>query len=327
MRWLLLFSCSLFALDLEQNIPSFVLETKKIEIPGYPDAFNASIVPWQDAYLMSFRIIPDRKSSFTTYTGLIWLNDDFEPIAEPQILDFRRGLNTPSRAADARLIKVGERLYIVYEDNTDLKITRGGFRVYVGEIHQEGDRFTVENIHCLSKFPGANPDKREKSWVPFDYQGTLLLAYTLEPHRIFRPHFEECFAYSITDTALNWEYGIVRGGTPALEVDGQYLSFFHSVQEMETVHSRNQKSLHYFMGAYTFNLQPPFKIERISCEPIIAKGFYRHSGFAPFWHPVRAIFPCGYVVQGDYLWVAYGREDHEIWVIKLDKKGLLASLR
>src|ERR1700755_464587 len=113
MRVLFLFFATMgFAfIDLEETPTSFILETKQIVIPGYPDAFNPSIVRWQDAYLMSFRIIPDRKFSYTTYTGLIWLDDDFAPIGEPQILNTRGpGAVSPSRMADARLIEVGKRL-------------------------------------------------------------------------------------------------------------------------------------------------------------------------------------------------------------------------
>ena len=41
--------CNLFAfLDLETMNADFVLETKKIDIPGYPDAFNPSITQWND---------------------------------------------------------------------------------------------------------------------------------------------------------------------------------------------------------------------------------------------------------------------------------------
>ena len=28
----------------------------------------------------------------------------------------------------------------------------------------------------------------------------------------------------------------------------------------------------------------------------------------------------------EHVWIVYGRQDHELWVAKLDKKGLLESL-
>lgn len=322
--------CCFASIDLEERSQDFVLETKKIEIPGHPEALNASMIRWNGSILMSFRVIPDRKNSFISLLGLIWLDDDFSPISEPQILGTRTSFSlSPSRAGDGRLIAVRDRLYIVYDDNEDEKVTRGGFRVYVGEVTCERGVFSLKNIERLSRFEGASEKVREKSWVPFDYKGTLLLAYSIDPHVIFRPLLSggECETVVSTKGQMDWDWGILRGGTPALEVDGRYLAFFHSPKEMITANSLEKKSLHYFMGAYTFNLEPPFNIEQMSPEPIIAKGFYKHTGFKPYWHPVRAIFPCGYILDGDYIWVSYGREDHEIWVAKLDKKGLFKSLK
>src|SRR5579863_1410807 len=116
--WMLSLCACLSAqpIDLEERIQDFVLETKKIEIPGYPLALNASMIRWNGAILMSFRVIPDRRSSFTSLLGLIWLDDDFTPISEPQILATRTSQDvSPSRAGDGRLVAVGERLYIVYD--------------------------------------------------------------------------------------------------------------------------------------------------------------------------------------------------------------------
>ena len=316
------------AMDLEKNQQDFVLETRKIEIPGYPHAFNPSIVRWNGSLLMSFRIIPDRKASFTSYIGLIWLDDEFMPISEPQILDARVELKTPSRAEDGRLVAVGERLYMVYDDNLDVKITKGGFRVFVAEVACEKGSFSLKDVENLVTFDGASDQRREKSWTPFDYRGDLMLAYSLDPHLIFRPIGQgQCETIASTKGGVDWNWGPLRGGTPALAIDGQYLAFFHSCKEMESVQSKNEKSLHYFIGAYTFNIDPPFEIEKISPVPIIAKGFYHHTGFKPYWHPVRAVFPCGYIVDNDSIWVAYGREDHEVWVVRLDKKRLLNSLK
>ena len=36
--------------------------------------------------------------------------------------------------------------------------------------------------------------------------------------------------------------------------------------------------------------------------------------------------PCGFIANSDYIWVTLGRQDHEIWIIKLDKFKLMQSL-
>src|SRR4051794_22577997 len=94
------FSVSLYAQkDLEEIAQDFIIETKKVTIPAAPHAFNPSIVQWQGRWLMSFRVIenPNRILGFSSAAesdiGLIWLDDDFNPIGQPQFISLNH-LNT-----------------------------------------------------------------------------------------------------------------------------------------------------------------------------------------------------------------------------------------
>jgi predicted GH43/DUF377 family glycosyl hydrolase len=316
-------------IDLEERAQDFVLETKKIEIPGYPYAFNPSIIRWGEGFLMSFRIIPDLKNPYTSRLGLIWLDSQFNPISEPQLLETRNRTSvSPSRAEDGRLIFVGERLYLIYSDNIEAQISRGGFRMYIAEVREKNGRLFIEEPESLLHFEGETREKREKNWVPFDYQGNLMLAYSILPHRIFHPLLERqcCETFAVTEAPIRWRWGEVRGGTPGLLVDGEYLAFFHSCKKISTVHSEGNPVLHYFMGAYTFKPYPPFSITRISREPIVGKKFYKGPIYRPYWGSVRVVFPAGFVFDENYVWIAYGRQDHEVWIAKLHKKALLENL-
>lgn len=330
------FFCFLFphsfllsAVDLSNFQQDFVLETKKITVPGYPYAFNPTIIRWKGGFLLGFRDIPDPKNPFHSVLGLVLMDEHFKAIGKPQILNTRTSSSSvPSRAEDARLILIKDRLYMIYSDNCDFKITKGGFRIYIAEVKLIEGKFVLENIECLSQFPGESFQKREKNWVPFVYKEHLLLAYSLQPHLIFKPIFGkgrcETFAFSCCD--FEWNWGELRGGTPGLINDSCYLAFFHTCQPLETIQSQEKNILHYFMGAYTFALQPPFEILSMSHEPIFGSGFYEGTNYKPYWHPINAIFPCGFVFDESYIWIAYGRQDHESWIIKLDKKKLLQSL-
>jgi predicted GH43/DUF377 family glycosyl hydrolase len=317
-------------LDLEAQSQDFVIETRKIEIPGYPHAFNPGIIRWREQILMSFRIIPDPKQNFTTELGLVFLNEDFEPITTPQLLNLRDEYAiAPCRAEDARLLALGNRLFMIYDDNTEPKISKGGFRMYVAELYYTGEHFIVDTIECLTDFEGESREIREKAWAPFDYQGRILLAYSILPHRIFHPRLDGsgiCDTVALSRSPIEWDFGILRGGTPGLLDNSEYLAFFHSSKSMATVHSDGKTILHYFMGAYTFSNEPPFAITAISPSPIIGKGFYNGINYAHYWKPVRCVFPCGYIFDEKFIWIAYGRDDHECWIAKLDKKGLLESL-
>jgi predicted GH43/DUF377 family glycosyl hydrolase len=83
--------------------------------------------------------------------------------------------------------------------------------------------------------------------------------------------------------------------------------------------------VHYFMGAYLFEDSPPFSIQKISPNPIVSKTFYNGPAYQT-WKPLRVVFPCGVIHNEKYIWVSYGRQDHEAWIVKLDKAGLYKSL-
>lgn len=328
------------SVDLEEQAQSFVLETRQLHIPGHPHAFNPSIARWRGGLLMSFREVNPlplpglRALSYMANSrlGLIWLDEDFRPLGPPQLLDLNK--NDPDRrvhyrAEEARLIVVADHLYLVYSDNRELEYRQGAVRVYLSEVSWDGENFSLLSTNCLSEFEGNHPERREKNWVPFLYQDKLYLAYSLFPHRIFFPYPETnyCETVAFTQSDIEWNLGELRGGTPALPLDDKLnLSFFHSCLDMPSLHSRDVPILHYFMGAYTFSREPPFTITSISPEPIIGINFYQGAQYVPYWKPVCVVFPCGFIFEGDYIWLSYGRQDHEIWIAKIDRQQLLNSL-
>jgi len=213
-------------------------------------------------------------------------------------------------------------LHIVYNNSFNGEVRR----MLIGIIEQEGEDFVVNSSECLLRFDGVREARSEKNWVPFDYNGTLHLAYSIVPHKILSPlGSSNCATVSATLPPVKWNWGVLRGGTPALLDGEEYLAFFHSVKTMATVHSEGINMPHYFMGAYTFSAEPPFHITRISQEPIVGRSFYAGPAYKTY-RPVRVVFPGGYVADEKFVWILYGRQDHEIWVVKIDKKALLGSL-
>lgn len=310
------------SIDLEEYCQDFVLQTKKIDVPGYPHAFNPSIIRWNNKLLMSFRIITRTKiepiSSFSSDSqmGLIWLDDDFNPDSPPQILDCE---NTSPE--DGRLIEIDGRIYMIYSGK--------GFHIYIAELSFDGFQFHVIHNERLV-FEGSNPNHREKNWVPFVCNDHLHLAYQLYPYTILAPALDGtgvCETISHSKPSIVWEWGELRGGTPALKLnETTYIAFFHSSTLLETLHSHGEAIPHYFMGAYTFSNDPTFQMQQISPEPIVSRLFYSGADYKPYWHPVRVVFPCGILMEERFIWVTYGRQDHECWVVKIEKQGLLESL-
>lgn len=314
--------------DLEDLVQDFVLETKQILIDGYPNAFNPSIIRYQGRLLLCFRFY-ESITGATDKIGLVWLDDELNPASSAQIIDFR--LNDPfciMKRQDPRLVALGESLFIVYNNVLEFPKDREIRRMAFAELFFDGERFSAGNSDCFVRFEKERIDRSEKNWVPFEYNGELLLAYSLVPHRIFRPLFgkSECELVASTLGKMKWDWGVLRGGTPALLNDeGEFLSFFHCSKSMCTVHSKGRSIPHYFMGAYTFSAEPPFELTRMSPMPIIGKNFY-HGPAHKTWKPLVVVFPGGYVFDGPNIWIVYGRQDHEVWAVKIDKEGLLKSL-
>lgn len=337
---LLLFSLSLAPLqgsfqqgsfkDLEQNPNECIIDLKQVVIPGHEHAFNPSLVRWKDHYLLCFRevsgtIIHSPQSAASSTISLVWLDDDFNPISTAYKLDFN---NLRDCTDDARILVVGDELQIIYSDNIEEVITDSGFRMWTAKIEVNEDSFRVYDQEKLTYFDGEQEFRREKNWTPFDYQSFLCLSYSLSPHKVFLPvkGTECCYTLSEHNQSLEWKWGEIRGGTPAILVNGHYLTFFHSCMDMQSLHSQGKSSLHYFMGAALFASSPPFEILKISKKPLVAKGFYSGENYIPYWKPVNAIFPCGIWEEKKTLIVSYGRQDHELWIARFDTKSLIESL-
>lgn len=317
---------SSFEIDLEENLDDCILETKQLFIPSYPDAFNPSMIRYQDKILMIFRI-RDPISKATNQMGLVFLDDDFNILSGPYLLNQELlHLEKRSMAQDPRLILIHDELYIVYND-TIVFPHHQIRRMHISKIVFDGFQFILENPEIILSFDQEIRNRHEKNWSPFIYENDLYLIHNISPHRILKPLFgtNECLTISETNPPIQWNYGELRGGTQAYLVGDVYLSFFHSSIDMQTVQSKGRKMTHYFMGAYTFSATPPFEIKSISPKPLFGKNFY-NGEIHKTWKPLRVVFPGGLIFDEKTIFVTYGRQDHEIWIVKFDKVKLLNSL-
>lgn len=312
--------------DLESCIQPFVLDTKQIIIPEFPGAFNASILPIDDKLLLCFRI-RDKHMVSTFEIGFVWLGSNFNIISKPAKLTILNSPSTFEQNQDPRLIMIEKKPYILYSNFIQLGevVTR---RMFVAPLHYKNNAFFIERPLCLHHPLEKLSPRWEKNWVPFNYHESLLLAYSIVPHTIVQPSLTsgESLLLDSTYSAHTWPWGELRGGTNAILLDqDHYLAFFHSSTYCATLHSQGKNIQHYFMGAYLFSATPPFALTHISPVPIIGKNFY-HGKEYKTWKSLRVVFPMSCFADEHYIWLCYGRQDHEIWVAQIDKEELLKSL-
>ena len=304
--------------DLEQMSQDYVLEVKQLHIPGYSTACNPSIVRWQGKLILSFNAYSTGKEDQPDLMGLAILDEDFNITGNPQILDVPKNL-----WQDARLVVLHDTLHLVFNG----AIEGGVRRTFITQAYFNDIEFSIELPRALLHFPGENPNQWERNWIPFVYNNSLLLASQLTPHRIIQPVLgsQKCEEVASSSFSSSWMWGIPKPGTAAHPDGDHYLALFNSIKVMPSIHSDGKSIQHYFMGAYTFEDHPPFRVTAICKEPIVGKHFY-HGPEYTMCKPCRVVFPCGYVMDEQFIWVVYGRQDHEIWMAKLEKKGLYDNM-
>jgi hypothetical protein len=314
-------------IDVDANIAGFILEEKQIVVPGYPDAFNPSIIRWEDGrLLMSFRT-RDPETKTANLVGFVFLNENYKAVGQATLLTINGDFPLKvSKAQGLKLFKTRNIYMIAYNNilNTPDLETR---RMIVAHLNFNKGRFSIANPKYILSYEGDPWRWREKNWAPFDYKGNIHFSYTINPHKVFRlPRTSnDCITVANTDPEICWNWGEIRGGTPALRDGDQFLGFFHSWKDLRSVQSDNKKISHYFIGAYRFEASKFFPVTHISPEPIVGKTFY-HAPDYPTWKPLKVIYPGGFILSEDYVWLIYGRQDHECWVAKIDKAALISSL-
>lgn len=311
-----------------------VTVTTQIELKDYPDAFNPSIINFNDGFLLSFRHCPDRDNySQISYIGVVLLDENLKPISEPQLLN-TRGINDHrlSQSEDARIFAYRDRLFLIFNDNVEIGYNPsapGRRDMYIAELFCSDNKFSVSSSLKLVHEEKYDTQLWQKNWVPFEYNNRLFLTYTISPHEVLTPNFlnGSCYTVHMTNPHISWDWGLLRGSTPPVLVDGEYLAFLHSVTKKTTDWVNY---FQYFIGAYTFSAEPPFKLTRISPYPIGVEEFYSPSHTPSFKVPTnykkKVVFPGGMAVSGSNLYVAYGKDDSEIWIATIDKAALMKSL-
>ena len=318
-----------------QNLPfgediGLILDVKNIVVRNVVAPYNATITEYEDGYLLFFRydvMQTKRPGSYFTHVGCAVLDHNFQQTEQ----EFQKIDTGSNYSEDSRVFKVGDSLYLVYNDihpgNHNCRTMR------IGKLNLAESRLDFVTDLDLQIKPV------EKNWVPFEYieNGVphIYLGYSINPHKVLKVEDPRVsilthltFPNFSTYNKLFWPslWGdYVKGGTPAKKVGNFYLSFFHSFFLDEN------KVAWYTMGAYTFEEAPPFRINAISNYPILYKGIYNSPPINTADPLKHVVFPGGFVegkVNGrEVIHLICGENDCATKIITLDKENLLKSLK
>lgn len=219
---------------------------------------------------------------------------------------------------------------VQYEQYEDPRVLVHQDKIYVGcanyqlhvskKIHQKilifDNTFNhIENIHPVydgNELNCLTNSRSQKNWTYFVYDGKILCVYQMVPHTVieFDSKGRVLTEYKThTDITKTWRFGEPRMGSNPILKDGVYYNFFHS--SIPWKNSQRQ----YFMGCYTFESSPPFKIIEISKEPILW-GNESNFRFLPDFNPI-VVFPCGAIYENNNFYVSFGLNDEKTGIIKI----------
>ncbi len=327
MLYLFLLVTSLLCADvdsfLEANLsPAAIKWTKKIDIPNYPHAYNPSLIPYKEGYLLSFRYtsqIPKAMQQFrmdASFIGIAKLDKDLNVVKKSvQLLNVKSysAEKFSGTAEDARLFQVGDRIYIFFNDL--LPSQKAGFAMYICELEEEKGYFFIKEPARRLRYPFMI--HVEKNWTPFFAEGEIHVIYSDDPRIILKvdPNTGLCQQQQSVTPPWDWDFGQIRGGTPALLLGDQFITFFHS-----SFPASLHKGRAYVMGAYLFDSAPPFTVRFMTINPLGALSDYTQDNSS------KIVFPAGLVILEDSFLVAWGKADRQIQVTSFDRKKLLESL-
>jgi len=176
-----------------------------------------------------------------------------------------------------------------------------------------------EVIEELTTTWGSNWDLNvfQKNWAFFDRPEGLTMIYYVSPaHEVVRVDEVGRGTDHIREKGVQWAWGLPRGGTPPVLVEGLYWTFFHS--RLFTSGHR----FRYFAGAYAFSPEQPFTPVKMTGRPLFAASDEDPNiSTLPL-----AVFPCGAVHRSGEWWVSIGVNDTRCAIVRVGHQELLKRM-
>lgn len=240
--------------------------------------------------------------------GICLLDNDLQPIRDTnKLLNLHTNLEPYAKGfhcEDPRLFIYDNELYLSYTD---------GYQMAQAKINP--DTLEAQNSFYIEK---PSVSRTEKNWIFFEADGKLYCIYNTAPHIIFEMDGKNWTEVVRTNYVNSWRWGEIRGGTPPQRYGDYFLSFFHSA-----VDSRNKGmgSRQYFMGAYLFESQFPFKPVAMTKDPLIA-GEDMSPHIPRLSNRIYVVFPNGKYRTDDGWMISFGYNDYQCRFIEI-KDALL----
>lgn len=267
----------------KDTVPSVTKQGYPVRIISNPiGGYNSGVIEHMGELLFLSRAFiwePTLRSKLI-WQSLVPGENRAEPLGDLEI----PGLHELGNAEDARVVRGPDgTIWIVFTeaiyDKQPWKV-----RMRVARIRQGAPLFTAELMPMI-KF-GMNGVEAElgseKNWQLFFIGTRMFFSYKPYPHQVIEVHPESMDvigawnALSVQEWA--WQYGYLSGGTPPIPWRGVMLSFYHGSMP------HPKKRRRYFLGAFTFEPKPPFRVLEIT-PPLLRGSLNDAQSMDPPNHP------------------------------------------
>lgn len=318
--------------------PLLYQETKvELQEPYYH--LNPGLTYWTNKLLLAYRqdcLLPNTKDTNPNWlyrdnnVVICELDEQFRRIGEGKKLDLPKIFNTPeTKHEDARLFIHRDVLYCSYSNcslkymmkrpfaavglsqlTDNLDVHKSWWPAIGGNLTEAGDPLTEPVEAVLGS---------EKNWIFFSHDGELYVYYSLDPGEVYRYDLKKEQAWLVNKNQLKipWRYGKMRGGTNVTRVGNEYFGFFHSSFRYP------DRAIFphpiYTMGFFAFEAKPPFRLTRISKEPLSIGPLYESTP------TTIVVFPTGAILNDGKWLVSCGINDYRIVMQRYEHEVLLRN--
>lgn len=278
--------------------------------------FNCGLVRWHGADWLITRsqVQPSPKRFFSRV--IMWVIKDGVPVDGTVV---RRADAFPDEhTEDPRgFVDAVGRLYLSLTCWRNARPGNFAHQVF-GEI---SDRFFMDSPMHVAYGKNADHLMRnrgyEKNWVWWNDPDAFHFVYGMQPHTVCDVVDGKVSAVHKTDADSSiWTWGEKRGGTPPVQVDGEFFSFFHSSTPWQHPYRR------YYMGCYAFSAESPYQMTGITYYPLL---FGSVEDERKYPSPI-VTFPCGALLRDGEWLVTLGVNDCNCAWIKIPHSDLIERM-
>lgn len=162
---------------------------------------------------------------------------------------------------------------------------------------------------------------KEKNWSPFLFENEIYFVYMVCPFIVLKLDKQQ--TRPVKDSPpQEWAGFEIRNGTRAIPYnENEYIVPCHHVKIFEKAGENGKDIRYYHIGAYTFSRKKPFRIMRVTKEPILDINEVEGATRECWWLSVKSkiLFERGIEIVGDDIFISFGEQDMRSKVLKISR--------